>query len=483
MSRRLSRRALLRGAGGIAIALPALEIMQPADACAAESPKRYVVSYAGVSTGRQFGGASSVDVITPGESGSTYAVTPALAPLEARQVREHVTVVSGLVIPWQTGGSVPVAGRVREFHGTTVVPQISGTASVGRNLGPAGATSDRIVAGAIADGTTHPVLSYRVQPAVYAGANQSAGNGGRISWRVTSSGTPVALDPIVSPRLAYESLFTGFQPDDPEEAAAIAAEIGRRKSALDRVKGGIERLLPLLGTRDRQRLDRHFEEIRALERRLDDVIVPQDACELLPHPGDDPPVGGALVDNGAGYTTTAGYSGEDERAELLTDFIAMAFACDLSRVAALQLTWWKCWMNLHPIAGHQTDIHETTHGAGPTAALADAVAWHVDVFARLVAKLDATPEPQGGTVLDHSALLLLFEGGVGYDPEAERENSSHSTENMVALLAGRAGGLSPGTHVRAQGRHPAEVVNSAMNAVGASGGLNDVTTTIDEVLA
>jgi hypothetical protein len=38
---------------------------------------------------------------------------------------------------------------------------------------------------------------------------------------------------------------------------------------------------------------------------------------------------------------------------------------------------------------------------------------------------------------------------------------------MACLIAGRAGGLSPGQHVVAAGRHPANVVISAMKAVGA----------------
>ena len=39
---RLSRRALLRGAGGVAIGLPFLEIMAPRAHAAAAAPKRYI---------------------------------------------------------------------------------------------------------------------------------------------------------------------------------------------------------------------------------------------------------------------------------------------------------------------------------------------------------------------------------------------------------------------------------------------------------
>jgi len=88
-------------------------------------------------------------------------------------------------------------------------------------------------------------------------------------------------------------------------------------------------------------------------------------------------------------------------------------------------------------------------------------------FARLIQKFKDTPEGNG-SMLDHSAMLYLLEGGHGWDPEGNKGNSSHSSENMACLLAGRAGGLQPGQHVVATGRHPASVILTAMNAVGAN---------------
>ena len=47
----LSRRTLLRGAGGIAVGLPALEIMaggRTAHGAVAKPPKRFVISWGGV---------------------------------------------------------------------------------------------------------------------------------------------------------------------------------------------------------------------------------------------------------------------------------------------------------------------------------------------------------------------------------------------------------------------------------------------------
>jgi hypothetical protein len=78
-------------------------------------------------------------------------------------------------------------------------------------------------------------------------------------------------------------------------------------------------------------------------------------------------------------------------------------------------------------------------------------------------------------------MVLVLEGGHGWDPEGPKPRSAHSTENMVAYIAGRAGGLKPGQHVAAKGKHPANVVASALNAVGVPGDLGEVKGNIPEL--
>ena len=58
------------------------------------------------------------------------------------------------------------------------------------------------------------------------------------------------------------------------------------------------------------------------------------------------------------------------------------------------------------------------------------------------------------------------QGGHGLDPSSGKQFSAHSTENMACLIAGGAGGLKGGLHVSAPGMHPANVLITAMNAVG-----------------
>jgi hypothetical protein len=207
-------------------------------------------------------------------------------------------------------------------------------------------------------------------------------------------------------------------------------------------------------------------------------------CKLLSDPGSDPPVAGGAFTDGGVFQQTQGYSNEDLRAQLLCDFIHMAFTCDLSRVAALQFTNWKSYINMMAVTGHPADLHSLTHGNSnansesyfDVKALSDGVAWHVKHFARLVGKLRDTPEVDGSRLIDNAALVLIFEGGHGWlseinsdqDPVTQ-DHGSHSSENMVVLIAGHTGGLKAGKHVVATDRHPGQVVLSAMNAVGIPG--------------
>src|SRR5262245_37228835 len=124
---RLNRRALLRGAGGAALALPALEIMSggPRSAAAA-APKRFIVCYGGISVG---GYSKPHDAVTPTTTGR-YETTPGLRAAAELQVKDEVGIVSGLNVPWNQSqkGWRPVT-----FHsGNTMSLQVSGKRAIPR---------------------------------------------------------------------------------------------------------------------------------------------------------------------------------------------------------------------------------------------------------------------------------------------------------------------------------------------------------------
>jgi hypothetical protein len=147
----------------------------------------------------------------------------------------------------------------------------------------------------------------------------------------------------------------------------------------------------------------------------------------------------------------------------------------------------QSFLNMYELIGHASDLHQLGHGQGAgdpgqlVEGVAHGVAWHVRHFAWMVGRLASLPEADGTSVLDHTAMLLVFEGGHGFDPATGRTNVTHSSENMAVLVAGGAGGLKGGLHVDGAGAHPTRVVLSAMKAVGAGETLGDVTGVIPEL--
>ena len=184
---------------------------------------------------------------------------------------------------------------------------------------------------------------------------------------------------------------------------------------------------------------------------------------------------------GSGFDTNAGWSDESLRARIFADLIHMAFTCDLTRSVAWLMTMAQSHMSIHPLTGIPYDMHELGHGGGSTEDMSQIRAWHIDHFAYLCARLRDTPEG-AGNVLDNCALVHFNEAGHGFDPGSGNTNSTHSTENMCMLLAGRAGGLQAGQHVATNNAHPGQVFNTAMRALGVNQDLGEVSGTIDGLL-
>jgi Protein of unknown function (DUF1552) len=453
----LHRRAVLRGFAGTAVSLPLLELMMDSPARAQQlPPKRYLVTFGGMSIGNP-------QLIVPNTVGRGYDVKRALAPLSS--VQNEVSVVSELRLPASGPG-----GWTGRWHSSSLGPLISGmrasgTAAPGNPLGHGdpvakGVTSDQVVADAIAGNTRFRSLELRAQPEVY---RENDATFGIISYRRdAATGKLQANEPQASPRLAFDSLFTGFASADPADSAQRTALLDQDKSILDLVRDRTQALLARLGSADRRRVERHFDEIRDLERRITEIpaVATTAGCMVIADPGQDEAVRKVQKGNVEGdIPRYLGYANEDKRAQVMSDLLHMAFTCDLTRSATLAYTFAQCFIDTKALLGiQQTDVHELGHGAGSDEDKADAFAWHMKHFAYLVAKLRDTPEG-AGSVLDNTVMVFLPEGG--WD-----DGEPHSGENMAALIAGRAGGLKPGKHIKATGKHPVQVLISAMNAAG-----------------
>lgn len=491
MAFRLHRRTFLRGAGGVAIGLPVLECMLDSNGVAYAGggaiPKRYAIVFAGQALGgdgyaknaNRVAGMSFTEeghFIAPPETGSGYTITTPLQPVA--DLVNDFSIVSNMRIPWNAastdGAAVPPGGAYRDFHGGGCSPLLSGTRSTVANFTANGISSDQVIA-QMNPGSLYDSLVFRAQPSWYlAGSSYS----GRQYLSYTGANAPVEAQ--ASPQNAFTTLFGNFTPDNGDDVARLDFELRSRRSVLDLVLAKRDGIVNRVGSADRTRLEQHFDELRDLEMRINAIdpgSIP--ACSLPMDPGADPDIGGDNAGSGSGdIGTNTGYSDEDTRARVLVDLIHMAFVCDLARVATLQVTVFQSHMNVWQLSNDlglpiRADQHEVGHNGDTEnrgqVVVSTLLGWHVDIWGRLVRKLKETPEG-AGNALDNSAIVFMAEAGHGTQlNDGVSPNATHSVEEMVQLVGGRAGGLQPGKHIDTNGAHPAQCLISAMQATGYAG--------------
>ena len=480
MANGLTRRSLLRGLGATAAVLPALELTTESSAKAQDDePKRFVVMYGGISAGRD--GSGDTHHLRPGRTGAGYDLPRSMAALgtgaigygerdRGYGVQDEVSVVSGLKIPWGPDGAIPPGGKSVHFHYNTAEPQMSGVRrGPNRSAGVGGTSVDLVVADAIGDGTIHRSLSYRVQAARYITGSNSSGGGLDALTTRRADGRTRGIDAVVSPRLAYESLFSGFIPPDSGRDEAIA-RMTQRRGILSALRTRTSSIRSRLGRFDQLRLQQHFDELRELESRLSMVPEPgMGACTVPMSPGTDPAIadGHRTRENGnLLYTPGVGYSQETLRGNTMVDLAKMAMTCDLTRSVAMRISLDQTFINAQDPVGGASDMHQMTHGGATAEAFQDTLGWHVAFFARMVAGLRDTMALDGSSLLDHTNVVLFFEGGYGFDPESGNSQKAHSTENMVMLVGGRLGGVNGGIHISATDMHPSQVFTSLLPGYG-----------------
>lgn len=502
---KLGRRSMLRGIGGVAVGLPLLECMLESGgkvrAQPGTGPRRYAVVFAGQALGGDgwpkdrymVAGVRSTEAghfIAPPTYGSGFAMTTPLMPLAPLQ--EHFSVVSNMSIPFSRtsadGSAVPPGGAYRDFHGGGASPLLSGVRSTQAAFRANGITSDQVVAQLNRGMTTHESLVLRAQPSWYLSGSSYAGR-----QYISYTGAGAAVEAQTSPQIAYSRLFSGFMPDDMATAGVLEFNLRARRSVLDLITGKRERILGRVGRADRVRLERHFDELRDLEMRIAAIPPVADAtCADPGDPGTDPAIGGDNTGAGSDDIRSGlGYSNEHDRARVMADLIHMAFVCDLTRAATLQITTFQSHMSVLDFTTAlgtpvRADLHEVGHnGDAQTRGqlpVSLCLQWHISHYAYLMERLATTPEGDG-TVLDNSAIVFMPEAGHGTQlNDASTPDATHSVEQMVMLVGGHAGGLAGGLHIDAGGRHPAQCLVSAMQAAGyESDTFGEVTGSIPEL--
>jgi hypothetical protein len=221
------------------------------------------------------------------------------------------------------------------------------------------------------------------------------------------------------PRGVWDRVFAGVAGKAPGDQEAIARLQRQRKSVLDGALAQAAALRARLGSVDQTKLDNYLQSFRDLEARITRSPAAL-GCGKPDAPTD--PKGGSEV--------------LPEVAKLQVENLAMAFACDLTRVATFQLAF-EGHQGIYPWLGVTTRHHDLSHcdhdaTAAPRAYPAQAriSTWHAEVIAGLVARLRSIPEGTG-TVFDST--LIVWINTLTY-------GATHSNSRTPVLLIGNAGG-------------------------------------------
>jgi hypothetical protein len=325
-----------------------------------------------------------------------------------------------------------------------------------------GPSVDQIVAASIGTGTAFPSLVLQVDP-------DRAGYG--VSFQKRNDGTYWYVEAQTSPARAYSSLFSSFTPTTAEAPDDLDQRL--RLSSLSYVKDQLAALNAKLGAGDRQLLEQHLEQVRSLELRI---------AQLANHPQ-----GGQCADPLTPALDPADVApsvpDQEARSTLFIDLIQMALACDLTRVVSLSMTDKLTGSGMaHPLWSRIGGLHADVQHTASNQELDTANRWFVAQYAALLAKLKGVSEG-AGTLLDQSVAVFCMEGGKGGRAADGGGDQNHSTDNMVMLVGGHAGGLKAGVHVAAPtDAHVGAVFNTAMRAVGVSETLGDIDGYIDALV-
>jgi hypothetical protein len=445
---RLSRRAVLRGAGSIAIALPWLEIMMPERQARAQTAPASAQRFISIYTP---GGAviQPVNKWSPTGTETAPVLSPILAPLEP--VKNRILIVDGL----------QMASAVGEQHQAGIIALLTGTkqnmpppngALPGQNSFAQGPSIDQVLATRLQAST--PRSRKSIEMAVRWATGKSHGlispiNALNFEDDAEFSPIPPRLDPVQ----IFNDLF-GTLPGNVDAAVRTT----RKTSILDYVDRRYSALSLRLGARDRQKIDQHLTKIRELEQSLALIASDSSAC-ATPTQVDtsdyNPRTGLNSSDSGSVRDTSTDMA-IPKVGTYMMDMMVMALACDITAVGTLQWSDTEAkhtfpWLNL------PEHHHFYQHDGGFRPVECEAInTWYSTMHLHLIQEM-ANVDMGGHSLLDES---VVFFGSELADPP------THRKVGMPFLLAGNGGGLRTGRWVKHDGASHNDLLISILNLFG-----------------
>lgn len=413
-SRGLSRRTLLRGTVGgasVALALPLLDIMLDDNGVAlaggGDLPRRLITWFWGNGCAiNNPNDANSGPRFWPNAEGPGYEATPQLQPLFDAGLDQYCSLLSKFDVKSGSEGRRGHHDGCTFFSGFPFLELPADGANYSSKSG--GPTIDQVAAAQLASQTFLPSVQLQVSKRIVT-------TEGPTLQYLSHKGPDQPLPQIREPLEAWNKLFASFTPEnDPSTPHRLAA--------LDAVAEDAKALQMRVGSVDRQRLDAHLESVAQIRNQIA-ALAPECAQPAQPS------------------QTNADVDGQEPLIAVnaaMSQLLALAFSCDITRVASVQFTGSVGYTVFNDL-GHDLGHHDMTHAGAENERVDQATIYTMARLADFLAALRDTPEG-GGNLLDQSCVIVSSDCSTGL---------THRTFDQPVIVAGGGGGaLVPGIHYR-----------------------------------
>jgi Protein of unknown function (DUF1552) len=433
MTTKISRRLVLKGAGGVSIALPFLPSAlwtRRAGAQTMSFPKRFMAWFVPNGMNMQ----TWTPVLGSQAGVTSWVATPALMPLEA--LRKKILLVSGT-----DNQAISVPGNPPGDHGAGTGIFLNGL-SVNGNLTSTARTSvDQLLLPALSPaGTSQPKF-----PVLNLGLQGDNGLCDRVDCTFSRAISWIKGAPqpnIYDPGLLWDKLFKGFTPPAAAGAAPSAADAAAKQlradktSILDLVKSQADTLSTKLSPSDKAKMDEFSTSLRSLEMQINNMSTSMLTTGCKP---DTRPMAGETLNFDRGITPSTILQ---SHMPMHVELMRLALQCDMTRAITFMLGNGTSNNDYTFLTGSSSPHHATSHHDGDATKLKKLTqinTWEMLQVANLLSAMDMVQEGDG-TLLDHTTFYL------GSDIS---DGATHNHWDMPILLAGGGNG----GKLKIDGRH------------------------------
>ena len=407
-----SRRNFLRGIGGAALALPALESLGTTAHAAKAVPLRMAHFYVPIGVVRRgFFPGEANSIIPKGNLGNVMKsldkqdpnpfvkplenLTPTLQPLA--DFKDQINLITGMDRTFQQG--TDVHAQCASCYLSSAEPYtIEGTAW------PLDRTLDHLVADHVGQKTPFRTLEFSCNSHK---DNKESIYFDNISWYGTGHLAPSIRDP----RKMYRRLFS-------------TGEIDRYRDVTDLVLEDAKSLQKDLGYVDGQKFDEYFESIRAIEMQMDRLEKMK--AELAQVDFEEPP---------------EAYLPRGEYIRLMGDLMVVALQTGLTNVATFMVgpERWDTPYLFEEISDKPLSHHGMSHNQTKMIdQLLEVDRFHMEQFAYLLGRMNQMEEADGTTLLDNT--MFTYGSGLG-------DGSTHQYNDLPIIMAGGGRVTQTGQHI------------------------------------